>query len=605
MIDDLDFSEFDGKVELTFNNIYNEFCKNNSPTDIVKVNKKRYIRANARDIIKAGVNDDVIQQIKNNPKNVPINNLTTKINNPHEQLGYSEKTSVQELVEKHIPFIKHYGSFAYSCSCGSGKTIAGLQIIHALQCRTLIISSRNAVNDQWKTIIETLYPDLIVESKGKQYMGGSKVRTVYESDIYIDTPQYLGKKIDSITIKPSLIIFDEVHSLLSKAFIRVLMYPLLKVISGEWSELPYMIALSATYPPQNSRGYNSLVKIFGKAFRTVSTIVDIPIYIWDYYDHFHNDNDDEGPKARGNWDTKYIPLDDYETIDYFADAIDGINNDYNRKLDKLVVNDKLKRKNNSHFNNESYKQLKLMTNKHKHIDELIDDDNSLTTDNNDIANDNSLTTDNNNSVIDEHITNVDSIHDIKNCSPTDIFDIDPFDINHKGLIMTYTIDSSVYAALYVHHRWNVNVLLIRSVDEPDLFIPADNYLDFEFNEQITLQDIKTAKLGINCDYKDHLNESSIIVGTFHRLKEGFSVQNITWGICTKFVWSYISRVQLAGRVRRSSNDPELNNHKRILLVSSGVRPSNLRVPKAKKPYHWKYDLDIEQQLFKYENYVKL
>ena len=126
-----------------------------------------------------------------------------------------------------------------------------------------------------------------------------------------------------------------------------------------------------------------------------------------------------------------------------------------------------------------------------------------------------------------------------------------------------------------------------------------------FDAMVELQDLTKNNIGIKCEYKNVVDNCSIIVGTFHRLKEGFSVQNITWGICTKFVWGFISRIQLLGRIRRSSNDEELNNKKRIMYVCSGSIPSTIGIPKAKEPHRITYDLDSEMKLFEMENYIRI
>lgn len=587
-VDDLDFSEYDQKTEYTFNETYSSFVRSRG-SDTVLVDKTRCIRAVARDMLKSDKPENAAAKewILNHPKDVEINNLSRKIKDPHSILKLKEKTKVQELADKHIPYLKYYGSFAYSCSCGSGKTIAGIQFIAGLQCRTLIISSRNAVNDQWKVIIAKMYPKLIIETKRKQYRGLKKLSAgdyVEHADIYIDTPQYLARKLDSLTMMPSLIIFDEVHSLLSANFIRVLLFPIVQVMKGDRTELPYLVALSATYPPYASRGYKSLMKMFGKAYRTESTITDIPVYIWDYYDHFRKTvmgKDGKvveyvGEDARGNWDFKYKPMEDWQAIEYFAEAIDGTNKDINAEIATLE------------------KQVSAIK-----VDDSVNTDGSVPT------------------LAPTPAPKPVSIPPKSKSKPkldattlynvmTQIKNIDPTDINHKGIIMTYTIDSSAYAAMYCHLRWNVPVLLIRSIDEPDLYItngPADV---FELEPTTTYADIIEANVGTKCNYLQYLDKVPIIVGTFHRLKEGFSVQNITWGICTKFVWSYISRVQLVGRIRRASEDPELNSRTRILMCNTSTRPSNLKVPKRPhQPFKWQYDIDVESAIFEYENYVKI
>ena len=505
-------SAYDTSCEITFNNTYSSFIGKKG-IDTIMVNKKRILRAEARNFIASSSNeDDTMKTLVKTRKNVERNNLSSMMEDPFTLLGYDEKTSVQNMVVLHSKMMSVFGSYAYSCSCGSGKTVAGIYLMHKLGCRTMIISSRNAVNDQWKFLIEQLYPNLIIQTKDSQTLNGKDVYRP-ESDVYIYSPHWLGPKINDINIKPSLIIYDEVHSLLSPKFIRVLLFPLLKVINGEWNELPYMMALSATYPKASSKEYKSLTKIFGKAFRSESSITKIPVYVWDYYDHYTRETRDgkilEREEARGKLDKSYYSMNDYESIQYFSDKVD---------------------------------------------------------------------------------------EDVE---------IDPTSTKFKGIVMTYQIKSSVYAALYVHKRWNCNVVLIRSVDESSIFIEKDKYLDFQFDVMVDLQDLVKNGVGVKCEYKDVVDRCSIVVGTFHRLKEGFSVQNITWGICTKFVWGYISRIQLLGRIRRSSNDNELNNKKRIMYVCSGSRPSTMGIPNAREPFKFTYDIDAEMKLFNVENYIRI
>lgn len=619
-MDDLDCSNFTAVVERKFNTTYGDFIFERS-IDSVSVGHKRMMRGQARDFVKDPKYASTLEKIRANPKQVEINNLSVHIEEPHALLGFDEYTSIQRLVLKHIPYFPYYGSFAYSCSCGSGKTVAGLQIIAGLQCRTMIISSRNAVNDQWKCIIEQIYPELIIETKGKQSYGGIKIppkKKVPLADIYIDTPQYLAKKIETLQIKPSLIIFDEVHSLLSSQYIKVLLYPLVKVLNEEWTEIPYMVALSATYPPMNDSGYKSLMKIFGKAFRTESNITKMPVYVYDYYDHYRRTKKDKetgkievlmGEKARGRWDQSYNAMDDYDVVEYFADAIDGMNEQINDEIREAAM----KRKEEEAKEEKEKKETNEATKdendkKEESVDENNDESKTCSHDDNDDENEKNTTVDENKARTDDN-DNVNNEHKpiTSSLSPLEqITTIDPSDASHKGLIMTYTVDSSVYAAIYCHMRWNVSVLIIRSVDEVDVFIPKDEFLDFEtLSSDITFDYILQNKIGYFGNYMNYVNNASIICGTFHRLKEGFSVQNITWGICTKFVWSYMSRVQLVGRIRRTSNDPELNSHTRILLAAAGVRTSNVKVPNRKAPERWLYDMDIEESLFEYENYIRI
>lgn len=506
---------FDSTCILTFDKVYKEFV-NIDRVDVFDHMSRSEFRCKYSSEIKNNREAALkkMSELKSKLKNVEENNLSCRIENPFTLLGYEEKTDVQQKIEKHSDWMKFYGNYAYSCSCGAGKTVAGIYLMFKKQCKTLIISSRNAVNDQWKVIIEKLYPKLIVCTKDGNYSNGSKVSKYLEPDVYIFSPQYLVNKLD-MNFNPSLIIYDEVHSLLSKQFIKVLLMPMNNVINGKWSELPYMIALSATYPSkstwQGREANNRINKIFGSVFKSPSNITNIPVKVWDYRNHFERENKDgvklTGEEALGQYDSRYKPLDDIEAIEYFC--------------------------------------------------KKIQDEGK-----------------------------------IKICP------------KYKGIIMTYSIDSSTYAALYAHKFWNCNVVLVRAAGEPCIFIEKDKYLDYEFNQLVSFKDIEKT-IGLRCDYKNVIEECCLVIGTIHRLKEGFSVQNITWGICTKFVYNTIPRVQILGRIRRNSNDDELNRHERLFYVCSGSVPNTLGIPNYKGKHKINYDFKFEDNLFKMENYIRI
>lgn len=509
--------EFDATCILTFDKVYKEFI-NEDRVDVFDGMSRSEFRCKYSNMANNDkqVAVEKLLELKKRPKNIKENSLSYTIENPFDLLNFDEKTDVQQKIEKHSEWMKYYGNYAYSCSCGAGKTVAGIYLMYKKQCKTLIISSRNAINDQWKVIIEQLYPNLIIYTKDGYYTNGSKIpkrnTKCLVPDVYILSPQYLVTKLD-MEFNPGLIIYDEIHSLLSKEFIKVLLMPMVNVIKGRWSELPYMIALSATYPSkstwQGREANNRLNKIFGSIFLSTSTITNIPVKVWDYREHYERE-DKEGEKltgqeARGNFDSHYVPLDDIEAIEYFCEKI----------------------------NNEGT---------------------------------------------------------IKICP------------EYKGIVMTYTIDTSIYAALYVHKFWNCNVVLIRSSTEQCIFFEKDKYLDVEVDPMITLSSLN---IGEKCDYKDVVDKCCIIVGTLQRLKEGFSIQNITWGICTKFIYNTIPRVQILGRIRRNSNNKDLNKQERIFYVCSGCVPNTIGIPNYKGKHKITYDFSSERTLFKLENYIRI
>lgn len=501
-------SDFTEQCMKTFDQTIKEFI--NVKPNIDVINGK--LRPELRSTLNKTNNNIQIQKLKKmlmtNVKQIPINNLSLPIEDPYEILGFKTKTAIQETAFRHTSSLEFAGNYAYSGSCGSGKTLAGISFMFNKQCKTLIISSRNSVNDQWKVLLEKIYPDLVIETRVGLFIGGVKVkpsdRYKYDTDIYIYSPQCLLNQMDK-EMYPSLIIYDEVHSLMSEKFIQVLLMPYRRVINKTWKELPYMIAFSATYPESNSvkdkNAFDRLSKIFGDIYYESTSITKTPVHIWDYRDNYYD---------RGNLDSRYIPLDDYDCVDYF----------YNR---------------------------------------------------------------------------------IKTEGTIDV------NTKFKGLVMTYTINSSVYAALMAHRVWRCGVVLIRSIDQKSLYFPADKTYDWIPDKTVSYDTIKNT-FGIQCDYQDVIDDCSIVVGTFHRLKEGFSVQRLTWGICTKFVYSIASRIQLLGRIRRNSNDEELNNHYRIFYVCSVKVPTNLLSPyrmKVKAKPKILYDFDTEQILFDEENYIRL
>lgn len=591
-----EWNEFNIECEITFNEVYSDFIRKSS-VDVLKYNGKNMLRSRWRDVIINSNDQKLLKHICEHKKSIQSGTLSRQIDDPFELLGYTDKSSVQKSIMKHAKMLSVFGNYAYSCSCGSGKTLAGLYLMHYLQCKTMIISSRNAVNDQWLSVINTLYPGLTVKTKNGVFVNGIKLKKKdainANVDVWIYSPCWLGPKIMEVNIKPDLIIYDEVHSLLSPMFIRVLLYPLMKVNEGVMNELPYMIALSATYPPINSKGYMSIVKLFGKVFRSESTITNIPVYVWDYYDHYQrtiykgksNERLITNPEeARGYFDKSYEGMNEYETIDYFIGQItyaidhantvqmNDANNHINNSTSNSTANDATNSTNN-HANNHA-NNIQMNSTVNGEMNSRINDTSNPT------------------------INSLDSLQQI--CS-----EIDPTNNNFKGIIMTHHINASVYAALMAHKVWNCNVVLIRQIDESSILLEHDKDMNFEFNSSIDLNSLTSNNIGIKCEYADVIHSCSVIVGTFARLKEGFSVQNITWGICTKFIWSQISRIQMLGRIRRNSDNDELNKKKRIMLVCSGSRPNNVNTPFAKPPYKFTYDLDEESRMFKLENYVRL
>ncbi len=459
-------------------------------------------------------------------KKIPEGTITKHISNPFDKGGLKKLTQVQKSIRNMCKndYIRKHGSLAIEASCGSGKTLAALYLLYFFKCKTLIISTRNAVLDQWARTISQLYPDLIVQTNEKKIFND-------EADIWILTPQYLNNKnrIESqaeLNIHPGLIIYDEIHTMINETpgthdleFLNVLKYPFLRCINKEWPELPYMLALSATYPEKS----RVIDRIFGCVYETRDTsdmaITRIPINICDMRDFVPIE-------ARHKCDQKYEPVGEIGAIEFYMKNIqfkrDGVNVNHVESSDPKFV--------------PRFKSIEISR-------------------------------------------------------------------RNQGIVMLSKIDLSVWAALYIHKLLKCDVLLVRTSDEDSFYLPKDEFTDIEVKKSISMDEFKKMSVGYKTrDYRSYLDRTEVIVSTISRMKEGFSNEVITWGIVSQFPYSQATRVQIAGRIRRSSNDTELNKRDRFLYVSSSKVPSTQFTggkynPYPEVTYSWKF----ENELFEKEN----
>lgn len=417
------------------------------------------------------------------------------------------------------------GSVAVNASCGSGKTFAGIYCIYKFQCKTLIISTRNAVIDQWVRTIEQMYPGIKIWSSEKK--GRKSKIPLPDYDIWITTPQYLnakGRIVDKdFNLKPSLIIYDEIHTMLSetskkgehdKEFLNVLKFPFIRCLNKDWDELPYMLGLSATYPKDNKL----IERIFGVPKHIKCSITKIGIEVWDTRDYI---------QKRGRCDMNYSPYSQQEALVYFLMHIPFMRDGTRIKVQPKTLKPKI---------------------------------------------------------------------------PP--MEFDPIEITpkFKGLVVTKNINESVWAALFVHKILHANVLLIRTNDVASYYFSMEKPVMDRVSQDVTYDDLSKFEWGTPCKYTEHIEEAEVIVSTTSRLKEGFSVRNLTWGICCQFMYSVPSRVQLLGRIRRSSEDEELNKRRRVFYVNSGIVPSDLYIGKRKRSNpEPTYDWEFERELFEREN----
>lgn len=500
-------------------------------------------------------------------KTVPINNISSPMKNPFQLAGLTRLTKIQQLMrkfcDKDVQMFEKVGSIAIQAACGSGKTLTGLYLIRHFQCKTLIISTRCAVIDQWYTVIRNLYPELKVWTNDR-HSGRFKIE---DADIWIFTPQFFnyrhkpksdstsddsdmiedlvdevvdGKKAEvtqkvtdvDFNIQPSLIIYDEIHTMLSAdsknnetEFVNVLKYPFLRCLNGDWNELPYMLGISATYPEK----LKYIVKVFGNVkYEKCENITNIPISVYDLRDLYTE-------RERGKCDSRYISLNQYDAVEYYLKSLTFTKQGKKFPIDSEMFSELAYAP--------SFKGIKLP--------------------------------------------------DIEISKKL------------KGLILTNNIDPSVWACLFVHKLLQCNVLLIRTNDVPSFYFPADQFQDYEFDKTVTFDQIKKDAVGIKCkkDYADYLKEAEIVVSTSQRMKEGFSCENLVWGIVGLFPYSELTRVQIAGRIRRSSNDVDIQKANRLLFVNSGKVPSDLFQGGKYNKFGGKpiYNWEFEEKLFLEDN----
>lgn len=527
------------KKEFSFNSLYNRYINSCVKENALKTHDISYDKTLRPNF--AQNNKEYIENINYFKQLNNFNLSTTNLKDPLE--FFDSPSEVQLEMIKQVELLKYTGGFCLNASCGSGKTIAGLSLIKRLGKRTLIVSARNAVNDQWKTEIEKYFPTLTITT--------NKLLKTKQSDIIILTPQYLIKHInkeDLSNLKVDLIIFDEVHSLLSDKYGRVLVLGLYMKLNKLIDYLPIVIGLTATIPCVSDKKYRKIERIFGTPLVTEDKIRKIPVKVLDIRTTYPN-------SFKGYLDENYNSLDDCSAIDVMLEFVyRNKNNNYPKQISSYKLKSQVK---------------KIDT---KKFFTLSDFDFS-----------------------------------------------DRINLQNKFLIMTGDISSSIYGALTGCLKFKCNTLIIRANNEKDIFIDYEEFVknNYHFDRSIDLKDftkdIKNDLKGVEfCYYKEFLNQSVIICGTYHRLLEGFNCPDITDGICSKFIWSPLSRVQLLGRIRRTrqtdleflfSEDKNKLPFVRQFIVNSTSVPSNLFMMRNSRERPCiKYNFEQETKMFCKENY---
>lgn len=135
-----------------------------------------------------------------------------------------------------------FGSGIFEAEPGCGKTLAAIGVIYKYKIKTLIISTRINIKEQWYLEINNAYPELKICNNN----------TLRNSDIYILTPQYILNNLASVQFKKyldgvGLVICDEIHSMFSNEFGKMLVLSYELVLREITKALPIFLGLTGTF----------------------------------------------------------------------------------------------------------------------------------------------------------------------------------------------------------------------------------------------------------------------------------------------------------------------------------------------------------------------
>ena len=560
-----------------------------------------------------------------------------------EQFKGYHKTSVQEFVGKFADKLLHFNTLALSCPCGAGKTLAGIMLMAKLKKQTLIISTRCAINDQWRnTLLKAYKENIIVQTNDGKFTynpssnkfiritraksNGKRIAVKdIVPDVYIYSPQYLtaGKTENKFPVSCGLIIYDEVHSQLSKEFGKVLLQPFKNVMSGKTKEVPIMVGLSATYPASGE--YHDLItKIFGTILTNKSTITDTPVFFYDLRDEYVSTDLGQHDSV----DKFYDPVDDYAFV---YNVLHGQIPFFTNFIEPTIVGKYLR----SNEDNESTTSDSMDTTVEEPRTQPTTDPS---------GNDTSTQACTDPST--QPLTHA-SGNDASASSHTDpctqplahvsLEDVDEESDQHSppanggiktkrqkqttplcGFVITSTIKSSVYAWIRFYMKYPTKrCILIRENNDGCYLMtntPPDDLV--KLGQLVDLEDVlKHPSFNDFCTKTNGFDDGDILIGTYHRLKEGISVENAVWAVCTHFLWALATRIQLLGRIRRMSTNDFINTYPRYFLTSSSRIPTNQGELFIKRRYgkgamkkfklEVTYDENIEGAMFAKENYVRI
>ena len=260
------------------------------------------------------------------------------LSDPFQSLSKNEpQTILQNKLDNKL--FERFQFITLSAPCAAGKTLMGLQIIHYLGLKTLIISCRTSIKEQWEKEIKRIWPNVKVNVQSSETKKNKteRIDKTNDFDIFIVSPQWLSLRLDSfsknendsfknenekslkrnekdllriIIENVNLIIFDEIHSMCGDSFSKSLN------IFRLFNHYIYMCGLSATFPKLDTDDGKLLYSIFGSPIQLSSkAIVSRNVYVYDFRDKC---------ETRGHLDQYWNGLSVRQVIKRVCEGIEGI-----------------------------------------------------------------------------------------------------------------------------------------------------------------------------------------------------------------------------------------------------------------------------------------
>lgn len=219
---------------------------------MIEINGEKHFRWIWREFLKIG--HPAVDFFKKPENQISIEPNLRNLSDPFQKFERNEPQRILENKLKNKLF-ERFQYIPISAPCGSGKTMMGLQMIHHLKLKTLIVSTRIAIKEQWEVTIRNIWKDVrVVQNSLKPGF-----------DIYICSIQWLINN-NNFPKDINFVILDEIHSMSNDGefgkFLEIWKY---------FDHEIFICGLSATFPKE--------LRTFGKPIVLPSPIVERKIFV--------------------------------------------------------------------------------------------------------------------------------------------------------------------------------------------------------------------------------------------------------------------------------------------------------------------------------------